>query len=77
MIWGLAATDEAKYAAYRRSLFAQSEAQAGACAARGGIFGAAIAAGLMVHQLTRWLRRLTVDRDTVLNLTAGEWTVSD
>jgi hypothetical protein len=32
----------------------------------------AIAAGLMVHQLTRWLRGLPVDRDAMFNLLAGE-----
>ncbi len=31
--------------------------------------------GLMVHQFTRWLRGLQVDRDTSLNLLAGEWAV--
>jgi molybdopterin/thiamine biosynthesis adenylyltransferase len=73
----LTATDEAEHDAYRQSLFAQSEAQAGACAARGVIYGAAITAGLMLHQFTRWLRRQRVDRDTLLNLAAGEWTVGD
>ena len=27
----------------------------------------------MVHQFTRWLRGMPVDRDTSLNLLAGEW----
>ena len=40
--------------------------------ARSTIYAASIAAGLMVHQFTRWLRRMPVDRDTVLNLLAGE-----
>ena len=30
-----------------------------------------IAAGMMVHQFTRWLRGIPVDRDTSLNLLAG------
>jgi sulfur carrier protein ThiS adenylyltransferase len=73
----LAAADEGEHEAYGRSLFAQSEAQVGACAARGVIYGAAIAAGLMVHQFARWLRKLPVDHDTLLNLTAGEWTLGE
>jgi hypothetical protein len=32
-------------------------------------------AWVMVHQFTRWLRGLPVDRDTSLNLLAGEWVV--
>lgn len=71
----LAATDAAGRDAYSRSLFPQAEAQAGACAARGVIYGAAIAAGLMVQQLTRWLRGAQVENDVMLNLWAGEWTV--
>jgi sulfur carrier protein ThiS adenylyltransferase len=29
----------------------------------------------MVHQFTRWLRGMPVDRDMSLNLLAGEWAV--
>jgi sulfur carrier protein ThiS adenylyltransferase len=57
---------------YPSTLFAQSDAQPGSCTARSTIYAASIAAGLMVHQFTRWLRRLPVDRDTSLNLLAGE-----
>jgi sulfur carrier protein ThiS adenylyltransferase len=57
---------------YPTTLFAQSEAQAGRCTARSTIYAASIAAGLMVHQFTRSLRGIPVDRDTVLNLLAGE-----
>jgi sulfur carrier protein ThiS adenylyltransferase len=60
---------------YPTTLFAQSEAQAGRCTARSTIYAASIAAGLMVHQFTRWLRGIPVDRDTSLNLLAGEWTI--
>ena len=69
----LAAADEAGRAAYGRTLFPQAEAQAGACGAQGVLYGAAIAAGLMVHQLARWLRGAPLDRDVTLNLWAGEW----
>jgi sulfur carrier protein ThiS adenylyltransferase len=61
---------------YPTTLFAQSEAQPGRCTARSTIYAAGIAAGLMVHQFTRWLRGMPVDRDTSLNLLAGEWGVS-
>jgi sulfur carrier protein ThiS adenylyltransferase len=61
---------------YPTTLFAQSEAQLGRCTARTTIYAAGIAAGLTVHQFTRWLRGMPVDRDTSLNLLAGEWAVS-
>ena len=61
---------------YPTTLFAQSEAQAGPLHRRSTIYAASIAAGLMVHQFTRWLRGMPVDRDTSLNLLAGEWAVS-
>jgi hypothetical protein len=41
-----------------------------------GIYAANIAAGLMVHQFTRYLRRIPVDFDTSVNLLAGEWAVA-
>lgn len=58
---------------YPATLFAQTEAVPGRCTAHSTIYVASIAAGLMVHQFTRWLRDLDVDRDTSLNLLAGEW----
>ena len=72
----LTAADDAGRAAYGRTLFPQAEAQAGACGAQGVLYGAAIAAGLMVHQLARWLRGAPLDRDVTLNLWAGEWTAA-
>ena len=59
---------------YPTTLFAQAEAQSGRCTARSTIYAAGIAAGLMVHQFTRWLRGMPMDRDTSLNLLAGELT---
>ena len=61
---------------YPTTLFAQSEAQVGRCTSRSTIYAASIAAGLMVHQFTRWLRGMPVDRDMSVNLLAGEWAVS-
>jgi molybdopterin-synthase adenylyltransferase len=60
---------------YPTTLFAQAEAQLGRCSARSTIYAASIAAGLMIHQFTRWLRGIPVDRELSLNLLAGEWAV--
>ena len=60
---------------YAATLFPQSEAQTGTCTSRSTIYGASIAAGLMVHQFSRWLRGIPTDFDTTLNLLAGELTV--
>ena len=57
---------------YGTTLFAQHEAQAGACTSQSTIYAAAISAGLMVHQFARWLRGLGVEPDASLNLLAGE-----
>ena len=57
---------------YPSTLFAQAEAMTGSCTARGVIYTAAIAAGLMAGQFTRWLRGLPTDRDLSLNLLASE-----
>ena len=57
---------------YPTTLFDPSEAQAGQCTARSTIYTANLAAALMVHQFTRWLRGLPVERDQTLNLLAGE-----
>ena len=72
----LAAADESSRHYYPSTLFAQAEAQAGRCTAKSTLYAASIAAGLMVHQFTRWLRGITVDRDVMFNLLAGEWVVS-
>ena len=68
----LAAADDQGRTHYPTTLFQQAEAQAGACTARGVIYTAAIAAGLMVHQFTRWLRKLPLDADLSVNLLASE-----
>ena len=57
---------------YAKTLFPQAEAQAGSCTSRSTIYGASIAAGLMLHQFTRWLRGVPVDSDLSLNLLASE-----
>jgi sulfur carrier protein ThiS adenylyltransferase len=61
---------------YPKTLFQQVEAQTGACTARGVIYTAGIAAGLMLHQFCRWLRQQPVDCDVSLNLLASELAVA-
>jgi sulfur carrier protein ThiS adenylyltransferase len=72
----LAVGDERGRKHYPTTLFQQSDAQVGACTTRGVIYTAAIAAGLMVHQFSRWLRNLPVDPDVSINLLASELAVA-
>ena len=60
---------------YPTALFPQAEAEAGRCTARGAVYAANVAAGLMTHQLARWLRGLPVEPDQTLSLLAAELTV--
>ena len=61
---------------YPTTLFQQSQAQIGSCTARGVIYTASIAAGLMLHQFCRWLRNQPIDCDLSLNLLASELMVT-
>lgn len=72
----LAACDGDSRTHYPTSLFAEAEAFSGSCTARSTIFTANIAAGLMLSQFSRWLRGLPVEADILLNLLAGELSVS-
>jgi molybdopterin-synthase adenylyltransferase len=69
----LIAADAAGRAHYGSTLFDKTEAQSGHCTSRSTIYTASIAAGLMVHQLGRWIRSLPLAADSSLNLLAGEW----
>lgn len=60
---------------YATTLFDADRAYTGSCTARSTIYTASIAAGLMVGQMTKWLRQLPVDPDQTLNLLAAELTV--
>ena len=73
----LAVTDSGSEAYYATTLFAASEAQQGTCTSRSTVYATSIAAGIMVHQFTRWLRDIPTDADTSINLLSGEWTVND
>ena len=73
----LTATEDTGRDHYPTTLFQPEEAQPGRCTARSTIYTASLAAGLMLHQFTRWLRRVPIDRDLTLNLLAGELTILD
>ena len=68
----LTATDPNSRDHYDTTLFTQTEAHTGACTSRSTIYTASIAAGLMLHQFTRWLRRINVDQEITFNLLASE-----
>jgi len=68
----LTATDEPSRQHYASTLFPPAEAQPGTCTSRSTIYTASIAAGLLLHQFTRWLRGLPTDRDVLFNLLATE-----
>ena len=61
---------------YATTLFPQAEAQAGRCTSRSTIYAASLAAALLVHQFTRYLRGLPLDVDATFNLLAGEYVVA-
>lgn len=69
----LTAVDSPSRTHYDTTLFPQSEAQTGSCTSRSMIYSAGISAGLMLHQLIRWMRGLSVDRDLTLNLLSGDY----
>jgi sulfur carrier protein ThiS adenylyltransferase len=62
---------------YPTTLFDAREAQAGDCTSRGVIYTAAIAAGLMLQQFTRWLRDFPTECDLTLNLLTAELSVPE
>ena len=64
----LTATDPESRDHYRSTLFDASQAQQGSCTARSTIYTASIAAGLLAHQFTRWLRGTDLPNDIALNL---------
>lgn len=69
----LAATADQGRKHYGTTLFPQAEAQAGRCTSRSTIYAASLAAALLVHQFTRYLRGLPLDVDASFNLLAGEY----
>lgn len=72
----LTAWDPSSRQHYPSTLFSAEQAYAGVCTAKTTIYCANIAAGLMLAQLTKWLRRLPVEPDVQFNLLAMECTVA-
>ena len=71
----LSAADEASRKHYPTTLFTSAEAYQGACTAKSTIFTASIAAGLMLGQFSKWLRRLPIEPDLTLNLLSAELSI--
>jgi sulfur carrier protein ThiS adenylyltransferase len=72
----LVAADKISRNHYPTTLFAQEEAYASSCTAKSTIFCANIAAGMMLEQFSRWLRKMPIEADICLNLLASELTVN-
>jgi len=72
----LVVSDAASRKHYPTTLFAAEEAYAGSCTAKTTIYCANVAAGLLLAQFAKWLRRLPVDPDLSLNLLACEMSCS-
>jgi hypothetical protein len=72
----LTVCDSPSRAHYPTTLFRTEEAFVGPCTAKTTIYCANIAAGLMVAQFTKYLRRLPTEPDLQLNLLASELTVT-
>lgn len=68
----LAIDDRMEPSLYLATLFPEQEAHTGSCTSRSTIYSASVAAGLMVAQFTRWLRRIPVVLDQTLNLLSCE-----
>ena len=73
----LVACDAASREHYPTTLFAAGEAYVGACTAKTTIYCANVAAGLMLAQFAKWLRRLPVEADVQMNLLAMDLAVND
>jgi len=73
----LTASDLKSRKYYPTTLFTAQEAFVGPCTAKTTIYCANIAAGLMLAQFTKYLRRLPVDGDIQLNLLASELSVAE
>ena len=58
--------EDRKY--YPTTLFGSDEAFAGSCTAKSTIYCANVAAGMMLAQFSKWLRRMPTDKDICLNL---------
>lgn len=71
----LTVTNDSEVDRYTETLFPQTQAQTGSCTSRSTIYAASIAAGLIVHQFSRWIRGIDTDLGMTLNLLASETAV--
>lgn len=69
-------TDDASREHYPSTLFTSREAYQGSCTAKSTIYCANVAAGVMLVQFTKYLRRLPIDADIQMNLLSMELTVN-
>jgi len=72
----LASDDPTRDSYYSQSLFDPSEAHIGSCTSASTVYAANLAASLMTHQFTRWLRQIPVEQDVSVNLLASEMTLA-
>ena len=73
----LTATDAISRSHYTTTLFPQHDAQPGPCTAKGTLYTANLAAGLIIHQFTRWLRGTSCTADLMLNLLADDLSINE
>jgi len=73
----ITASDKASKEYYTKTLFTKQEAYQGACTARSTIYTSGVIAGMMICQLTKKLRGLTLDRDMQFNMLTGEFSAED
>ena len=71
----ISVADESSRQHYASTLFDPGQAYAGACTAKSTIYCANMAAGLMVAQFTKFLRRLPIDADIQFNLLTCELSI--
>jgi hypothetical protein len=71
----LTARDAKSREHYPSTLFSAEEAFTGTCTAKTTIYCANIAAGLMLAQFTKYLRRMPIEPDIQLNLLASELSI--
>lgn len=72
----LTTSDTASRCHYPTTLFSADEAHRGACTARSTLYCANVAAGLMLAQFAKFLRRIPIDPDIQFNLLTTELTVA-
>lgn len=68
----ITATDPQSHQAYEETLFTDEEAYEGSCTAKSTIFCSNVAAGMLVEQLSKYLRGMTLDNDFILNMLGND-----